>query len=107
MFTMRSDLALRILTILRDGKTWKAGPLSEALEASQEHVAKVLQCLQRAGMIEGKRGPSGGYTRRPEAPSCAVLDVLSVMDGDPEEPKAPALRAARSAALAVLAGQKV
>jgi DNA-binding IscR family transcriptional regulator len=106
MFTMRSDLALRILTILRDGKSWKAGPLAEALKASQEHVSKVLQTLQRAGMIEGKRGPAGGYTRRADVP-IPVLDVLSVMDGDPEEPKAPALRAAQSAARAILASQKV
>jgi Rrf2 family protein len=51
---------------------------------SDHHVAKVLQQLQRAGIVESVRGASGGYRLAREPSELTMADVIEVLEGSIE-----------------------
>jgi len=62
------------------------GPVSAAqmagtLDASEAHLAKVLQSLTRAGLLRSKRGPKGGYVLARAASEISLLDVYESLEG--------------------------
>lgn len=58
--------------------------IAESREISQQLIAKVLTMLSRAGLVEGTRGPSGGYRLSRPAEEITLLDVVTVFE-DPED----------------------
>ena len=83
LVTREMDYALRILRALhRDGQ------LSAAAVARQENMQKaitlkLLNRLLAAGIVESRRGPSGGYlTERP----CEELSIYDVFQSIGEPP---------------------
>jgi len=62
------------------------GPVPAALTAgsldvSPAHLSKVLQTLVRAGLLEAKRGPSGGYSLANPRGKIRLLDVYEALEG--------------------------
>ena len=55
--------------------------LGERIGASQAHLVKVLQSLNRAGLIETVRGPRGGARLARPAPQITLLEVYEAVDG--------------------------
>jgi len=55
--------------------------IAEELNASETHLAKVLQQLVRAELLTSKRGPSGGYTLAKPASKIRLLDVYETLEG--------------------------
>jgi Rrf2 family transcriptional regulator, nitric oxide-sensitive transcriptional repressor len=55
--------------------------LSEKLQASPTHLAKVFQKLSKAGLVRSLRGPAGGFELYKEADEISVLDIYEVIDG--------------------------
>lgn len=58
--------------------------IAAAREISQQLIAKVLTVLSRAGLVEGTRGPSGGYRLARPAAEITLLDVVKVFE-NPED----------------------
>jgi len=58
-----------------------AGAIAQALQASEAHVAKVLQILTRAGFLISKRGPDGGYTLARPKSQIRLLDIYETFEG--------------------------
>jgi Rrf2 family transcriptional regulator, iron-sulfur cluster assembly transcription factor len=58
--------------------------IAETREISQQLIAKVLTMLSRAGLVEGTRGPSGGYRLARPAAEITLLDVVKVFE-NPED----------------------
>lgn len=58
-----------------------AARLAELHDVSPSYLAKQLQALSRAGLVQSVQGKAGGYvlTRSPEA--ITVLDVVEAVDG--------------------------
>lgn len=48
---------------------------------SENHVAKVLQQLARAGLLTSVRGPAGGYRLARSPRELTVFDVVQVLEG--------------------------
>lgn len=60
--------------------------VAEMICASQAHLAKVLQTLTRAGLLESSRGPKGGFRLARSRDGITLLDVLEAIDGRFEPP---------------------
>lgn len=74
-------LAMRHLAAHRDRDAVSARELAETYDIPPELLAKVLQKLVRAGLLESHQGIRGGYgLARPPA-SVSVADVIQAIDG--------------------------
>ena len=58
----KTDLAFRTLNVLvESGTRWRARELAGAVDSTPEFILQVLAPLVRAGWVESRRGPTGGY----------------------------------------------
>jgi len=62
-----------------------AHELAGDFEASEAHLAKVMQRLGRAGLVASTRGPKGGFRLARPADAITLLDVYEAVEG-PVEP---------------------
>lgn len=51
------------------------------LQASEAHLAKVFQRLNKAGIISSVRGPSGGFVLNDPAGEISFLNVYEALEG--------------------------
>lgn len=87
MLSRTADHALRALLFLarqEDGRPVNVDRISDALGAPRNYLGKTLHTLASRGMLEGVRGPAGGY-RLSESPSTVTIDdLLGALDESPE-----------------------
>ena len=55
--------------------------IASAIGASAAHLSKVLQRLSHAGIVQGRRGPSGGFTLADDPASLSLRRVYEAIDG--------------------------
>ena len=55
--------------------------IAKTFNVSQNHLAKVLQRLVRAGMVRSARGPKGGFSLGVRADRTTLLDVYDTIEG--------------------------
>lgn len=58
-----------------------AATIAQEFDISQNHVAKVLQQLSRAGLVQSVRGLRGGYQLARAPSAITMLDVVECLDG--------------------------
>ena len=94
--------ACTLLAVLPPDRALPAAKLAEYHGVPAAYLAKHLQALARAGLLETVKGPRGGYRLGRPAGDITVLDVVEAIDG--EEPafrcteirrRGPTARAAR------------
>ena len=86
-FSEASAIALHAMAILAapgDGRT-SIRDLAGRLPISENHLAKVMQRLARAGLVESTRGPSGGFRLRGDPSRITLLDVHEAIEGRVDE----------------------
>ena len=76
-----------LLAVLPPGTALPAGRLAEFHGVPTAYLAKHLQAMSRAGLLESVPGPRGGYRLARPAASISLLDVVEAIDG-----RAPAFR---------------
>lgn len=59
-----------------------AAQLAQKLDASEAHLAKVMQRLGKAGLVTSTRGPNGGFALAKSADKVRLLDVYEAVDGE-------------------------
>ena len=74
-------LAMRHLAAHADRGAVSARELAEAFDIPLELLAKVLQRLVRARLLESHQGIRGGYGLARTAASMSVADVIQAIDG--------------------------
>lgn len=55
--------------------------MAKQTAASQAHLAKVLQRLAKAELVEAVRGPGGGYSLARPAEDISLLEVYEAIEG--------------------------
>lgn len=78
-----ANLALHA-TMLLAGKLAQpqdTATLAETMGASSAHLSKVLQRLQRAGIVNSVRGPKGGFTLARKPQDITLLSIYEVIEG--------------------------
>lgn len=82
--TMRTDLALRILMFcaVNEGRVVRKVDIAQACDASENHLAQVIQALAQTGYIDTLRGRSGGMRLGRSPASINVGDVCRRFEGE-------------------------
>ncbi|MBM4038240.1 MAG: Rrf2 family transcriptional regulator [Planctomycetes bacterium] len=58
-----------------------ARELAERLDASEAHLAKVMQRLGHTGIVDSTRGPKGGFALARPAGEVTLLEVYEAIEG--------------------------
>jgi Rrf2 family protein len=78
-----ASLALHTMPLLaRDPVRRLTTPqIARALRSSEHHLAKVMQRLVKAGLVDSTRGPQGGFQIARPAGEIRLLDVYEAVEG--------------------------
>jgi Rrf2 family protein len=71
-----------LLAVLPPDRALPSARLAEYHGVPAAYLAKHLQALSRAGILESVQGPRGGYRLARPATAITVLDVVEAIDGD-------------------------
>jgi Rrf2 family protein len=71
-----------VLAVLPPDAALPAARIAEYHGVPSAYLAKHLQALARAGVLETVKGPRGGYRLARPAPEISVLDVVEAIDGN-------------------------
>jgi Rrf2 family protein len=83
LFTVATGYALQALASMpEDGSFAMAKDIAESLKLPAPYLAKILQSLARAGILESVRGPKGGFRLARPAHRVTVGEVLVAMEGE-------------------------
>jgi Rrf2 family protein len=78
-----ASLALHTMVYLaaNDENPASTPEIARILNASENHLSKVLQRLTKAGLAHPIRGPKGGFTLGKPADQISLLDVYEAIEG--------------------------
>ena len=78
-----ASLGLHTMSLLagREDALLSTQEVARALQASDNHLAKVMQRLARAGLVVSTRGPRGGYALARPAGTITLLEIYEAIDG--------------------------
>lgn len=82
--TRAADYALRVMIHLAsqpEAAKLRLRDLAAAVDAPENFLAKVLQCLSRADLVLSRRGPDGGFELPVSGRRATVLDVIEAIEG--------------------------
>src|ERR1044072_8532883 len=85
MFSQTNEYALSVITYLamHPGKPAKNAEIAKFTQVPPGFLYKVLQTLDRAGLVNGQRGMHGGFSLARPADQISVLNVISAVDALP------------------------
>ncbi len=65
----------------KDGELVNVIQISDRLNSSKHHVAKVMQRMVKDGYLSSHRGPSGGFSLKMPAGDISLLDLYESIEG--------------------------
>lgn len=84
IFSKKCELGLQavlFLSTLEPGITASAIDISRQMNVHKEFVAKVLQSLTSSGIVDSKKGKSGGFFLAKPASEIRLIDIVKAIDG--------------------------
>lgn len=81
-----ASLSLHTAVVLAGNleKRLSAKEIAEELKASEFHLAKVMQRLVAAGLVDSRRGPAGGFMLSDSGKAASLLDFFKAVHGTPK-----------------------
>ncbi len=73
--------AMQELATLKPGETLQAGELAERTKAPIHFLEGILLEMRREGLLQSKRGRSGGYALNKPADLISIADLIRLIDG--------------------------
>jgi Rrf2 family protein len=70
-----------VLALVPQGRGLSADALSEFFEVPGPYLAKQMQALSRAGLLESMRGKHGGYRLAQPVDAITLLDIVTAIEG--------------------------
>lgn len=82
LFTKESDYAIRVIRALQDGGKKTIKELCELEQIPSAFGYKILQKMNKFGLIEIRRGPKGGYQLAKDIGEFTLYDVVTAIEPD-------------------------
>ena len=77
-----ASIALHAMVLIaRSEKKLNVNQISEAIESSKHHVAKVMQRLAKEDFVASNRGPSGGFVIKADPAKLSLLAIYEAIEG--------------------------
>jgi Rrf2 family protein len=70
-----------MVLIARSKDVINVGQISDKIQSSRHHVAKIMQRLVKDGYISSNRGPNGGFVLRKKPEEISLLNVYECIEG--------------------------
>ena len=81
LFNGKVNIALSIVGVLiKSNEVLSVVTISKRLDKSASYIEQLMPKLKRSGIVESKKGPSGGYWIKKE--NATVRDVIKSIYGD-------------------------
>lgn len=77
----RTELSLRVLQTLADGRRWRAADIAAAVGSTTHYVARIAAPLTQAGWLRSTPGPTGGHELVVELGEVSVLELIEAVEG--------------------------
>jgi len=83
MITRKTDYAIRCVLHLAesDKEVVMVTEIAKEREIPKSFLAKIMQELAKAGIVESLRGVKGGFKLAKKASDISLLDVVEIMEG--------------------------
>lgn len=82
LITRRSDYAMRVFRVLKDGKIHNVREICEKEDIPKAFAYKILRELELAELVKSERGNKGGYLLNGNLDEITLYDVISITEGD-------------------------
>ena len=82
LITRRSDYAMRICRVLRDGKVHNVREICQLEDIPRAFAYKILRELELSELVRSERGNRGGYYLNRPLGELTLYDVVNVTEGD-------------------------
>ena len=81
--TESANLALHAMMVLAEDpeRARDTAAMARQIESSVHHLSKVMQRLQRAGLVTSLRGSRGGFRLAVSPEKVTLLDVYTAVEG--------------------------
>lgn len=91
MISQTAEYALRAVVYLAmcTGSPTSRREIADAAKVPGDYLTKVMQVLDRAGIVVAQRGPGGGYKLAVAPDELSVLDVVSAISPIPRVVECP------------------
>lgn len=82
LFTKESDYAIRVVRALKNGEKMNIRQVCAAEEIPEAFAYKIMQKLNRAGIVSIIRGAGGGYVLQKPVEELTLYDVVAAIEPD-------------------------
>lgn len=77
-----ASIALHAMVMIaRTDEKLNVGKISEFIDSSKHHVAKVMQRLAKENFVASNRGPSGGFVLKKDPSEITLLAIYEAIEG--------------------------
>jgi len=83
-FSKKCEHALQAILLMAASEgdcVFPAEEISKKLNIPQEFISKILQSLTNSGIVESKKGKSGGFKLAKHASKIKLIDIVEAIDG--------------------------
>ena len=80
LLTKECDYGIRIIRALSDGTQKTVKAMCEPEHIPHKYAYGILKKLQKAGMVQNRRGPNGGYVLIKPLHTFGIYDIITAID---------------------------
>ena len=82
LITRRSDYAMRICRVLRDGKLHNVREICEKEDIPKAFAYKIIRELEQEGIVKSERRNQGGYFLAHDLEELTIYDIIKATEDD-------------------------